>query len=1106
MGPKNRSFEKVETWVDIVKQEHDVLSFWKENDVFNKLRAQNRGKERFSFLDGPMTANNPMGVHHAWGRSLKDAFQRYHAMNAKELRYQNGFDCQGLWVEVEVEKEHGFLSKKDVMAYGIDNFVNDCKARVRKYSSIQRDQSIRLGMWMDWENSYFTMSDENNYAIWAFLKKCYNQGKIYHGTDVMPWSGRSGSAYSQMEVVEGRKFVAHPSIFVKFPLLEREKENLLVWTTTPWTLTSNVAAAVNVDLDYVKLRAKHDGELYYFAEENLNFKRLDKQYREKDWIEGVPRLKTIAQLFNERGGYVIEGSVKGAELVGLRYRGPYDHLEAQKMVGGYPYTDESLGESAVSAHRVIDGGRDSRGEATVVSGEGTGIVHIAPGCGDVDHGLGVKLGLPMIAPLDEAANFLEPFGFLAGKNATSPETRRMIIDDLKERSILLAEELYPHVYPHCWRTGDELVFRMVDEWFINMDWRERIIKIAKDIRWIPGFGEEREIEWLTKMRDWMISKKRFWGLALPIWVCEECQHFEVIGGREELQERASEGWEQFEGHSPHRPWVDAVKIRCAKCGGRASRVPDVGNPWLDAGIVPYSTMQYNTDRAYWEKWFPADLVLECFPGQFRNWFYSLLSMSAMMEDKAPFKTLLGHALVRDEKGAEMHKSTGNAIWFDEAAEEAGADVMRWLYARQSPEVNLNFGYKPLREVRGGFINTLWNTYAFFANYARLENWVPPQNPSPLGSRALFDRWIMSELALLIDKVRNGFENYDTRSVTLAVEAFVENLSNWYVRHNRKRFWKIADGDPDMSQAAFETLYECLSVLVRLVAPILPFLAETMYQNLSAVQSDLPESVHLCPFPIQEPDHIDIELSNEMACVMKFTGLALSAREAQRLKLRQPLRHLALGPADAQAARAAERFKDILMDDLNVKEITILEPNSPSPLDYDVKLNFKTAGPKFGSQIKGITAALKQNHREVLRAVHNNTAISLDVDEQSIEVLPEDLLLQALPNPDLAVAEDSGSWVAFDTHITEALRLEGLMRDCLRRFQMARKDAGLEIEDRIHFVWQSEDDDIIALFGTWSQSMALELLAIIDQSQETQEQLFEVEGAKLSFSLRKREGS
>lgn len=1078
LGAPGSGYRKVEPWFDVPALEREILAFWRETRAFEKLVEANRGKPPFSFIDGPITANNPMGVHHAWGRTLKDAYQRYWAMNGRELRYQNGFDCQGLWVEVEVEKEHGLNAKAEIEAFGLANFVEACKARVRKYSAIQTAQSIRLGMWMDWDNSYFTMSEANNYAIWAFLKRCHQKKKVYRGTDVMPWSGRTGSAYSQMEIIEGRKLVAHTALFVRFPLVGRAQENLLVWTTTPWTLTSNVAAAVNVELDYVKLREKRTGELYYFAAENLQFKRLEKEFKEKkDWLAGVPKLKPLAQIFSERGGYELEGTVKGAELVGLPYRGPFDELEAQQLAGGFPFAAAGLTSSGTEAHRVIDGGRDTHGNPVVVAGEGTGIVHIAPGCGDIDHAIGKALGLPAIAPLDEGARFLPPFGFLAGKPATAPETVAAILESLREKGVLVATESYPHVYPHCWRTGDELVFRLVDEWYIDMDWRDEIKKVVGDVRWIPGWGHDREMEWLTNMRDWMISKKRFWGLALPIWVCERCDEFDVIGGYDELATRAIEGWEAFEGHTPHRPWIDAVKIACPSCGGKAHRIEDVGNPWLDAGIVPYSTVRYHEDRDYWSRWVPADFVLECFPGQFRNWFYSMLAMSTMMEGIAPFKTLVGHALVRDERGEEMHKSKGNAIWFDQAAEEAGADVMRWLYVRQDPAVNLNFGMGVLREVRGKFINTLWNTYGFFVNYARLEQFDGRAERIPFATLADFDRWILTELQDTIGICRRGFEAYDVRAAARAIESFIDDLSGWYVRHNRRRFWKSADALD--TRAALQTLQECLERTIRLIAPLVPFLAEAMYQNLvRGVDADAAESVHHTAYPAPDDTRTDRGLTDEMRAVKRITSLALAAREAKKIKVRQPLALMRVGPRDALEARAAERFRDMLLDDLNVKDVEIVEPGTKSPLSYEVKPNFKTLGARLGGKMKATAAAISANAPSLLAAFGEGASeLVLEVDGEPLVLQRDDLELRASAPADQTVAEDRGGWVAFSTTITKDLELEGLMRDLLRRLQVLRKDTGLEIEDRIHLRWRSDSERLVEVMNRFAPQLRAELLAL-----------------------------
>lgn len=1069
-------YTKVEPWIDLVDLEHRVQKFWDDTQAFAKLRQKNAGKKPWSFIDGPITANNPMGVHHAWGRTLKDAYQRYWAMNGCELRYQNGFDCQGLWVEVEVEKQLGFNSKREIVEFGVDKFVELCKERVRKYSAIQSQQSVRLGYWMDWNNSYYTMSDENNYTIWSFLKKCHERGKVYRGTDVMPWSGRSGTGYSQMEVVEGRRLVAHEAIFLKFPLKGRDKENLLVWTTTPWTLTSNVAAMVNAELEYVRVRCLGDGEIYIFANDNLRFERLKTQYAEgKEWIKGLPKLKTLEQVLNEKGGYEVIDVVRGADLLGLEYTGPFDEMEAQGIVGGYPFGDKNVALCGRTAHRVIDGGRDSRGAAVVVAGEGTGIVHTAPGCGDIDHEIGMKLGLPQIAPLSEEAKFLPKFEPLTGQHALAPETVKWIIRSLKEKGLLFYVEQYPHVYPHCWRSGDPLVFRLVDEWYINMDWRDEIKEIVKGIKWVPEWGQERELEWLSNMRDWMISKKRFWGLALPIWVCDECGHFDVIGGKEELKSRAVEGWDEFKGHSPHKPWIDKVKIKCEKCGAKATRVPDVGNPWLDAGIVPYSTTKYNTDRDYWKKWVPADLVLECFPGQFRNWFYSMLAMSTMMEGVPPFKALVGHALVRDEHGAEMHKSLGNAIWFDEAAEKMGADIMRWIYCTQEPTINLNFGYGVAREVRGKFFNTFWNTYAFFVNYARLENYEP-KAPTPVARRSDFDRWILATLNDVVRRFRAGFEAFDTRSASRAVEEAVEALSNWYVRHCRRRFWKGLN-DPD-GRAAFDTLYESLVTLTKLLAPIMPFTSEEIYQNLvRGADPSAPESVHHCELPTVDATLDDPQLLADMAAIERLTSLALSAREKAKLKVRQPLALLRIAPADENEARGATRFVEMLKEDLNVKAVEVLPLGTPCPLTVTVKANFKTLGKRLGGKMKA-TAQAVENEAARLSGEYARgaEAFALTVEGEALALGREDLLVTTQSPEDQSVAAEGASWLSFDTRISEALKREGLCRELLRRLQVQRKDTGLEIEDRIH-VRFAADEEFAGLFVEFKDVLADELLAL-----------------------------
>ena len=1076
-------YTKVDPWFDIIKQEHKIQDFWNETKAFDTLRELRKDSPRWSFLDGPITANNPMGVHHAWGRTLKDVYQRYFAMTGHQLRYQNGFDCQGLWVEVEVEKELGFKSKLEIEKFGVGRFVDKCKERVLKFSKIQTEQSIRLGYWMDWDNSYFTMSDTNNYTIWNFLKKYHHRDLVYRGTDVMPWCPRCGVGLSQMEMHEGYKATAHRALFVRFPLRERKDEYFLVWTTTPWTLTSNVALAINPELKYARVKAG-DG-IYYLAEDTLNYKRKEEAFKAGEsggWIKGVPPLKTPTEFLSEAyGSFEVLEIISGQELLGLSYDGPFDDLPVQQLKGGFPENKNLTDRSSVDCHKVIKWD-------LVSSTEGTGIVHSAPGCGKEDYGLATEFGLVALAPLDQFGVYGKHFGWLEGLNAQSDETTNRIIEDLKKKGYLVHTEKYPHTYPHCWRCGTELLFRLVDEWFIAMDsWKHEIMEIVEDIRWIPSFGKDQELDWLHNMRDWMISKKRYWGLALPIWVCddEECGHFDVIGGQDELKAAAISGWDEFEGHSPHRPWIDKVKIKCAKCDGIASRIGDVGNPWLDAGIVPYSTMGYTSDREYWKKWFPPALVLECFPGQFRNWFYALLSMSTIMEGKAPFQTLLGHGLVRDEKGQEMHKSTGNAIWFDDAVDTIGADVMRWIYCNQEPTSNLNFGFDFAREVRGRFINTLWNTYAFFVNYARIDQFIPSQNPTPLSERPHIDQWAISNCQKLIKIAHKGYPNFDCRTVARAVEKFINDLSNWYVRRSRRRFWKGKESDDSIN--AYETLYECLVTVSKVLAPMLPFLTEEIYQNLvRSHDPQAPKSLHHCDFPKVNEALIDEELSAQMEVVIQMSSAGLAARNKAAIRVRQPLSEVIFEVSDEHKRTAIERFSYIISSELNIKKVVVLAVDEKIPVAWNIRPEFSKLGPKFGKLVKKIAAQIQSSDlADLVGKFRSDGKISLTVDGQDVEVDASEVDITWKAADGLALVEEGDDKIAIRTTITEPLLKEGLIRDMIRKVQMLRKESGFEIEDRIHMKFDTESEllqDALKIHGEFACSELLCLKMV--QSEKT----------------------
>ena len=1038
---QSSSFDPVlpEAEVDFVEIETQWLERWNtpnadgQTIIDRYLTRNNEVEKNYSFIDGPITANNPMGVHHAWGRTYKDLFLRFRNMQGYRQRFQNGYDGQGLWIEVEVEKEKGFKSKHEIETYGVDKFVTECKTRVDHFSDIITRQSKRLGYFMQWDDSYHTKSDENNYTIWAFLKRCHDNGWLYKGKDVMPWCPRCGTGMSQHEIAtEGYAEIVHPGFFIRLPLLDRDGESLLVWTTTPWTLAANVAAAVHPQNDYVKVR-NTVGD----TEHTL-------------WLS-TNRLHVL-----DGKHEVIEHS-KGSHIVGWRYRGPFDDFEAQS--------------EARELHRVIEW-------EDVGDEEGTGIVHIAPGAGSEDFQLGQENDLPVIAPLDESGIYVDGFGVLSGKSVD--EVNPVIFDLLRDSGVYYKLEDYQHRYPVCWRCNSELVFRLVDEWFISMDeLRHTMMDATKTIKWVPAFGEARELDWLRNMQDWMISKKRYYGLALPIYECDGCGNFDVIGSREELEERTAEGWDEYEGNSPHRPWIDAIKIRCSKCDALTERIKDVGNAWLDAGIVSFSTLHYNDDRDYWRDWFPADWISESFPGQFRNWFYSLICMAAALEGVAPTKAVFSYGLMRDENGEEMHKSKGNSIPFEDAADTMGADVMRWVFARHIPQNNLNFGYGVGDAARRRFVLPLWNIYYFFTTYARLDGWMlthemmerqSSQDHERLGE---LDRWAISELNSLVRSVTEDLENWRIERASEAIETYVERLSNWYVRRSRRRFWKSED-DND-KQDAYNTLYTCLTTLSRLVAPIMPFISEEIYTNLVSRRCDYaPQSVHLANWPTADEGVIDDALALRTNLAMRLASLGRSARSAARIKVRQPLNALIVELNSPQEREALPMIADQLKEELNVRDVRDTS-ESDSLMAYRLRPNLPALGPKYGRQVNEIRNLLNEADAAVVAATVRASGI---VNLGEFELNPDEILVDNVAAEGYAVESDRTYTVGIATEVTPELRAEGYVRDIAHIVQNMRKNAGLEISDRIHLsIDAPAGSDVATAITNYTDYIASETLAV-----------------------------
>jgi len=842
--------------------EKQILEFWKKNKIFEKLRRKNTGKKRWSFIDGPITANNPMGVHHAWGRTYKDVYHRYKAMRGFDMRYQNGFDCQGLWVEREEEKDLGLKNKEDIEKFGILKFVKACRRRVEKFSKIQRDQSIRLGQWMDWDNSYYTMDDNNNLHNWMLLKLYFEKGWLFKGKDSVPWCWRCGTASSKHDIAtEGYKEVTHPALFMQFTLKTKPDEYFLIFTTTPWTVPANVAIAVNANIDYVKIENK--GRKYWLAKACL--KELEGKYK------------------------VIEKK-KGSDLEGLGYIMPYADLEPQKE----------------SPHKVVLWDLASEEE-------GTGIVHIAPGCGAEDFDLGKKIGLPAISPLDQHGVYRKGYGEFSLKKYS--DVNKVVLEDLKQRRFVYKIIPYKHRYPHCWRCGVELVFRLVDEWYIKAkEIRSQLINENKKIKWFPEYGKKRQEEWFKNMGDWLISRKRYWGLPLPIWECL-CGNIKVIGSLKELKEKAIDKSKVENLPEIHRPWIDEIKIKCDKCGKEVNRIEDVGDAWLDAGIVPFSTLGYLTKKAEWERWFPADLISENMPGQYRGWFNALMWASVAITGKTPFKAMFGYETLKDEKGEAMHKSTGNVIWFDDAVEKMGADPMRLLFCLQDPSQEMRFGYHVIKEPKNS-LNILYNISRLLERTQKSS--VKLSKPE--------DKWIISRLNSLITFVSEELEKLRPHQATRALQDFwLNDLSRGYIQYVRDR---LSESD----QIVTSLILSIYTELLKLCAPIMPFITEDIWQTFRRRGYLNGESVHLSSWPVVDKKRIDKKLELQFASSKSLIEKGLSKRDEAGIGLKWPLQKAIIRSPE----KIDKEVLKVIAKQLNVKDIELVK-NKEIDVSLDITM-------------------------------------------------------------------------------------------------------------------------------------------------------------------------
>ncbi len=983
--------------------EEATLARWDAERTFDKLREQNSGGPLFSFIDGPVTANRfSLGVHTAWGRTLKDVFQRYKALRGFHQRYQNGWDCQGLWIEVGVERELGLNSKREIEDFGLEEFARRCRDVVVRSSEALTRGSIRLGQWMDWGKDYLTSSDTNIEYVWRMLKTVHERDWLYLGHRSTEWCPRCGTSISQHELIGSYVERADPSLFVRFPLLDRPGEYLVVWTTTPWTLPANVAAAVNPEAEYGRRR---NGE----------------------WV-------AAARYPDEE----LEECRRGSDLVGWAYRGPFDELAAAADV----------------EHRVIPWD-------DVSMDEGTGIVHIAPGAGSEDFELSQEHGLPVLQPVDESGRFYDDFGWLHGLSTT--EAAEQIIGNLEEKGVLVEAGLHEHRYPECWRCHTPLIFRIADDWFISVrDLREPMLDANATVEWTPEYMGKRMDDWLRNMGDWNISRRRYYGLPLPFYPCE-CGHLNVIGSRRELEERALSGLEQLE--ELRRPWIDRVPVRCEECRRPVERIREVGDVWLDAGIVPFSTLGWQNDErvpegfgtgaakglttadlpdhAYWETWFPADWVSEM-REQIRLWFYSQLFMSVVLTGGAPFRRVLGYEKMLDENGREMHASWGNTIPAEEAFARMGADVMRWQFAAQPPDRNLLFGFGPADEVKRKLL-TLWHSIKFFVDYANIAGFRPEwASLEPDGDLTPLDRWLVERTRAFVAAATAGYERWLSPDVMRDFEAYVDDLSNWYIRRSRRRFW---DGD----EAALRTLWYALVQSLRAVAPILPFVTDHLWRTLVL---DGPESVHLAGWPdAVEPDR---GLLQEIGEVRRVVELGRQARSTTGIKLRQPLRRLVVEGANLDG------HLEEVADELRVKDV---ELGTVDAVELRVKPNLPKLGPKLGKELGALREALSSGEFEELDDGRFRAA--------GHELEPDEVLVERGGREGWAVVTGDGVTVALDLGLDDELVLEGEAYELIHRVNSLRKEQGFELTDRIVLTVPEALRELADRHGDW---IAREVLA------------------------------
>ena len=1006
-------YKKVDTSLNFVEREKEIIAFWKDNKIFEKSIEKNEGAEEFSFYDGPPTANGKPHIGHILTRVMKDIIPRYQTMKGKHVLRKAGWDTHGLPVELEVEKLLGIDGKPQIESYGIEPFIKQCKQSVWKYKGEWEKMSDRVGYWVDMDDPYVTYDDKYIESEWWALKEMHKKGLLYKGHKIVPYCPRCGTALSSHEVAQGYKLVKENSAVARFKVVGEDNLYILAWTTTPWTLPSNVALCVNPHATYVQIEA--DGVRYIMAE------------------------ALVTKFFEE---YKVIEKKTGKEYEGLAYQPLFSETtEEIKRI--------SPASAPLKAHYITC-------DDYVTLSDGTGVVHIAPAFGEDDYKVGKRYNLPVVQLVNEMGCFDERFPSLNGVFAKKAD--KAILDRLQTEGTLFKVLPFEHDYPHCWRCDTPLLYYARSSWFIAVTKvKEQIIESNRSVNWMPEtIRDGRMGNFLENVIDWGLSRDRYWGTPLPVWVCPDCGEIEVIGSKAELKEKC--GIPADKDIELHRPYLDGLTCKCPKCGGKMSRTAEVIDCWFDSGSMPFAQYHYPFEnKEVFEKTFPADFISEAVD-QTRGWFYTLLVVNTVLFGKSPFKNciVLGH--VNDKNGVKMSKHKGNVVDPWTILDKQGADAVRWyFYTGSAPWLPSRFYEEAVSEVQRKYIGTLWNAYAFFTLYGEIDGYDPSKYSIEKCKLTVMDKWILSKLNSLVKLVDEHLARYKITESARAMQDFCDLLSNWYIRRGRERYW-----GKEMTEdkaAAYTTLYTALVTLAKISAPYTPFISEMIYQNLvPAFFKDAPKSVHLCAFPAVEEKYIDKKLEKAMDVVTDVVAIGRAARNAGNVKNRQPLGLMVVVSDDKFTL--SEEEKEIILDELNVKQLN-LATDKGKYISYKLKPQLKTLGPKYGKKLGAISSFLANcNAEEVVNAVKGGG--SYDIPDLEVSLLAEDLQIFAESAPGYVAAADKGITVALDTTLTEELILEGVERELISKIQNMRKEAGFEVTDRIEIYFTAEGKVLEAL--------------------------------------------